>query len=128
MKLSPKYLLAVPALALLLSATVACSDDSDDTQQRHARHVGARWRGDDRRRRFQLGRSSHHGRELILGRRLASPAMDPSDIDLISTAAFAHGHPWEQYAWLREHAPVFRHPTPTARTSGRSPSTTTSRR
>jgi cytochrome P450 len=33
-------------------------------------------------------------------------------IDLISPAAFAHGHPWEQYAWLREHAPVYRHPDP----------------
>ena len=26
--------------------------------------------------------------------------MDPSDIDLVSPAAFAEGHPWEQYAWL----------------------------
>lgn len=33
-------------------------------------------------------------------------------IDLISPAAFAHGHPWEQYAWLRQHAPVYRHPDP----------------
>jgi cytochrome P450 len=33
-------------------------------------------------------------------------------IDLISPAAFAHGHPWEQYAWLREYAPVYRHPDP----------------
>lgn len=31
-------------------------------------------------------------------------------IDLATTAAFADGHPWEQYAWLREHAPVFWHP------------------
>ncbi len=31
MKLSPKYLVAVPVIALLLSAAVACSDDSDDT-------------------------------------------------------------------------------------------------
>ena len=38
--------------------------------------------------------------------------MDPSDIDLVSPAAFAQGHPWEQYAWLRSHAPVFRHPYP----------------
>ncbi len=38
--------------------------------------------------------------------------MDPSDIDLVSPATFAHGHPWEQYAWLRSHAPVFRHPYP----------------
>jgi cytochrome P450 len=38
--------------------------------------------------------------------------VDASDIDLISAAAFAHGHPWDQYAWLREHAPVFRHPYP----------------
>jgi cytochrome P450 len=33
-------------------------------------------------------------------------------IDLISPAAFAGGHPWEQYAWLRERAPVYRHPDP----------------
>jgi cytochrome P450 len=36
--------------------------------------------------------------------------MDASDIDLVSPAAFAGGHPWEQYAWLRSYAPVFRHP------------------
>jgi cytochrome P450 len=35
-----------------------------------------------------------------------------TDIDLISTSAFANGHPWAQYAWLREHAPVFRHSDP----------------
>jgi cytochrome P450 len=33
-------------------------------------------------------------------------------IDLISPAAFADGHPWGQYAWLRENAPVYRHPDP----------------
>jgi cytochrome P450 len=33
-------------------------------------------------------------------------------IDLISPQAFANGHPWDQYAWLREHAPVYRHPDP----------------
>jgi len=33
-------------------------------------------------------------------------------IDLISSAAFADGHPWGQYAWLRAHAPVYRHPDP----------------
>jgi cytochrome P450 len=31
-------------------------------------------------------------------------------IDLISTEAFRHGHPWSQYAWLRANAPVHRHP------------------
>ena len=31
------------------------------------------------------------------------------DIDLISTSSYAHGHPWEQYAWLRSNAPVFWH-------------------
>lgn len=31
------------------------------------------------------------------------------DIDLASASAFAHGHPWEQYAWLRQHAPVYWH-------------------
>ena len=30
-------------------------------------------------------------------------------IDLTSTATFATGHPWEQYAWLRANAPVFWH-------------------
>ncbi|RPI09463.1 MAG: cytochrome P450, partial [Actinobacteria bacterium] len=38
--------------------------------------------------------------------------MQSTDIDLISTAAFANGHPWAQYAWLREHASVFRHSDP----------------
>jgi cytochrome P450 len=33
-------------------------------------------------------------------------------IDLLSSEAFAEGHPWEQYAWLREHCPVYRHPDP----------------
>jgi cytochrome P450 len=36
----------------------------------------------------------------------------PPVIDLISPTAFANGHPWEQYAWLREKAPVYRHPDP----------------
>lgn len=32
------------------------------------------------------------------------------DIDLVSPTTFARrGHPWEQYAWLRANAPVFRH-------------------
>jgi cytochrome P450 len=34
--------------------------------------------------------------------------MKPS-IDLISPEAFHQGHPWAQYAWLRAHAPVYRH-------------------
>ena len=38
--------------------------------------------------------------------------MDASDIDLVSTAAFADGHPWQQYSWLRANAPVFRHQYP----------------
>ena len=31
-------------------------------------------------------------------------------IDLASTAAFAAGHPWDQYAWLRANDPVHWHP------------------
>ena len=31
-------------------------------------------------------------------------------IDLLATDSFAAGHPWEQYRWLRAHAPVYRHP------------------
>jgi cytochrome P450 len=27
-------------------------------------------------------------------------------IDLVSTSSFAHGHPWDQYAWLRDNDPV----------------------
>lgn len=34
------------------------------------------------------------------------------NIDLLSPSSFAHGHPLEQYAWLREHAPVFWHEEP----------------
>lgn len=33
-------------------------------------------------------------------------------IDLLDPASFAHGHPREQYAWLREHAPVYWHDEP----------------
>ncbi|WP_116999425.1 cytochrome P450 [Desertimonas flava] len=33
-------------------------------------------------------------------------------IDLISPDSFRHGHPWEQYAWLRANAPVYHHPEP----------------
>ncbi len=38
---------------------------------------------------------------------------DPTpNIDLVSAAAFANGHPWAQYAWLRANDPVHRHPEP----------------
>ncbi|MEQ8857541.1 MAG: cytochrome P450 [Pseudomonadales bacterium] len=33
-------------------------------------------------------------------------------IDLLDPASFAHGHPHEQYAWLRDHVPVYRHEEP----------------
>src|SRR5437764_3302611 len=33
-------------------------------------------------------------------------------IDLLSPASFADGQPHEQFRWLREHAPVHRHPEP----------------
>ncbi|MBX3705708.1 MAG: cytochrome P450 [Pseudomonadales bacterium] len=33
-------------------------------------------------------------------------------IDLLDPATFAHGHPHEQYRWLRDHAPVFWHEEP----------------
>jgi cytochrome P450 len=31
-------------------------------------------------------------------------------IDLLDPASFANGHPHRAYAWLRDHAPVYRHP------------------
>jgi cytochrome P450 len=37
---------------------------------------------------------------------------DTLTIDLLGSTAFAGGHPWEQYRWLRENAPVFRHEQP----------------
>jgi cytochrome P450 len=37
-----------------------------------------------------------------------------TDIDLLSPASFAHGQPHDQFAWLREHAPVHWHPEPGA--------------
>ena len=37
---------------------------------------------------------------------------DPSTIDLLDPASFAAGHPHEQYRWLRENAPVYRHAEP----------------
>jgi cytochrome P450 len=33
-------------------------------------------------------------------------------IDLYSAASFSNGHPHAQYRWLRENAPVYRHPAP----------------
>lgn len=38
--------------------------------------------------------------------------MSDVDINLIATESFVSGHPWDQYSWLREHAPVYRHPDP----------------
>jgi cytochrome P450 len=37
-----------------------------------------------------------------------------TEIDLLSPSSFAHGQPHEQFAWLREHDPVHRHPEPGA--------------
>ena len=34
------------------------------------------------------------------------------DIDLLNPASFARGQPHDQFRWLREHAPVYRHPEP----------------
>ena len=31
------------------------------------------------------------------------------EIDLASAASFADGHPWHQYAWLRQNVPVYWH-------------------
>ena len=39
------------------------------------------------------------------------PVAGPA-IDLLSPASFAGGQPHEQYRWLRDHAPVFRHDEP----------------
>lgn len=36
----------------------------------------------------------------------------PPAIDLLAPEAFATGHPWEQYAWLRANDPVHWHPEP----------------
>jgi cytochrome P450 len=33
-------------------------------------------------------------------------------IDLYSAVSYLHGHPHEQYRWLRANAPVYRHPAP----------------
>jgi cytochrome P450 len=33
-------------------------------------------------------------------------------IDLVSTASYAQGHPWDQYAWLRANVPVHWHEEP----------------
>ena len=34
------------------------------------------------------------------------------NIDLLSPESFANGHPFAQYKWLRENAPVFWHEEP----------------
>jgi cytochrome P450 len=36
----------------------------------------------------------------------------PVEINLLAADAFAEGHPWDQYTWLRDNAPVYRHPDP----------------
>jgi cytochrome P450 len=38
--------------------------------------------------------------------------VDQMTIDLLSPASFADGQPHEQFRWLRDHAPVYRHPEP----------------
>lgn len=41
--------------------------------------------------------------------------VDPSTIDLCDIERYQdHGYPWAEFAWLRQHAPVFRHETDTA--------------
>ncbi len=62
-----------------------------------------------------------------------------TEIDLLAPSSFAHGQPHEQFAWLREHAPVHWHPEPGAegfwavtrhadvRAVGRDPATFSSR-
>lgn len=43
--------------------------------------------------------------------------VDPAAIDLCDIARYQqHGYPWAEFAWLREHAPVFRHESETAPT------------
>lgn len=37
-------------------------------------------------------------------------ATPPMLIDLADPATYAHGHPWDVYRWLRDEAPVWRHP------------------
>lgn len=39
-------------------------------------------------------------------------AATTAHIDLYSAASFADGHPYEQYRWLRQNAPVYQHPAP----------------
>jgi cytochrome P450 len=41
--------------------------------------------------------------------------MTPMKIDLLSPASFAAGHPFAQYRWLRENAPVHWHEEPTGK-------------
>jgi cytochrome P450 len=38
--------------------------------------------------------------------------VDQATIDLLSPASFADGQPHEQFRWLRDHAPVYRHAEP----------------
>ena len=41
--------------------------------------------------------------------------VDPTAIDLCDIARYQdHGYPWAEFAWLRDHAPVFRHATDTS--------------
>src|SRR5438094_3454532 len=46
------------------------------------------------------------------GWQAAAVATAEVTIDLLSPASFSAGQPHEQFRWLRDHAPVFRHPEP----------------
>ena len=43
---------------------------------------------------------------------MATTETTDTTIDLLDPASFASGQPHEQFRWLREHAPVYRHPEP----------------
>lgn len=43
---------------------------------------------------------------------MGTPSGGPPPIDLLSPASFAGSQPHQQFAWLRSHSPVHRHPEP----------------
>src|SRR5438876_216949 len=76
---------------------------------RAGRRLVRRHRQGSRRR-----RQDRHPHRAGDDRQDRSVVRDPVgvNIDLLDPASFAHGQPHEQFRWLRDNAPVYRHPEP----------------
>src|SRR4029077_18602202 len=103
MHMNPRYLLAAPALALVLTMIPACGDDSgnnspgstlpaitDSTPVEPSSDGSTSLPAETTAPLDRSASTTGSGRGLTG----SVAAVDASDIDLVSTAAFADGHPW----------------------------------